>query len=180
MRFGDLHIISEAELQRLYKVFRPANLDEKRQLEGQIDEMHHQLESLQRDYDAAVEAGDVAVDRSARDRRVRRAVLLERRDMVEKIELLEEQVRNLTDAVQHPPDEDKPKTEKNVLQSLLDQAQSKIGFSDDLTTGAVQTYIERQLRLRGDDSAESILAEVLAGGIDADDDLGEPSEEITG
>lgn len=179
MRFGNLHIISEEELQRLHKVFRPANLDEKKVLEGQIDDLHQQLESLQADYERAIEAGDRAVDRADRSARIRKAVLHERGEMLEKIHLLEQQVRDLTDAVQHPPESDDDKKDgKNVAQSLVDRAQAKIGFNDDLTSSAVQSYIERELRLRGDDSADQILAEVLAGGMDTEDDL-EPEETTT-
>lgn len=171
MRVGNLHIITDAELQRLYKVFRPADLDEKRQLEGQIDDLHQQLEGLQRDYEAAIEAGDRAVDRSARANRIRRAVLLERKDLLDKIEVLEQQVKDLTDAVQQPPktEEEKQDTPASV-QTILDKAQKQIGFSDDLTSTAVQSYIEREIRLRGEGSAEQILADVLAGGATDDEE----------
>lgn len=165
MRIGNLHIISEAELQRLYRVFRPANLDEKKQLEGRIDDLLASQEALQADYDAAIEAGDRAADRADRSRKITRAALTERRELLEKIELLEQQVKDQKEAIEHPP-EDKPKEEQpDSTQKILDEAQKRIGFNDDLTSSAVMSYIQREIRLRGEDAAETILAEVLAGGI---------------
>lgn len=173
MRVGNFHVISEEELQRLYRVFRPADLDEKAQLEGQITELQEQVASLEGDYDRAITAGDKAVDRADRSMRIRKAALLERKGHLEQIELLQQQIRDLTDAVQHPPEPEEKKQGESVVQSLLDQAQTRIGFADDLTTTAVQGYIERQLRLRGEESADSILAEVLAGGMTDEDETGE-------
>jgi hypothetical protein len=170
VRIGDLHIISDTELKRLYKVFRPANLEEKAVLEGQIADLHLQLENLQRDYDAAIEAGDRAADRAERAIKIRKAVLAERNAQIEQIRLLEQQIKDLTDAVQNPPEKDEPKDPKDQTQTILDEAQKRIGFTDDLTSSVVMSYIQREIRLRGDDAAESILAEVLAGGIIEEDE----------
>lgn len=58
----------------------------------------------------------------------------------------------------------------NSVQAVVDQVMTEVPGVDDAGQGAVRSYVERELRMRGIDQAEMIAAEVVAGGFLDDED----------
>jgi hypothetical protein len=68
-------------------------------------------------------------------------------------------------------DEKTGKPKVTPAQEIMDEIESLIPGLDDLSRGAVRSYVDRELRKRGSGDKENILQEVATGGYQDDDSI---------